>query len=222
MGVLSDKIHFSSKEWKILVENELDGSYPEGRMMCCLARLPDIIQRGKKMLRRKCQDPNLLQEARSNYQKMMAILEEFLCRKVEMQKKIETEHIRASHARMIDAHYQRTYALGLSVSIMLNCVLCAIDIEDSSLLPQAEHFAKETVGLSKAASLYRPLGSSYMVLCLMAAWGGTTDHSIRLSIEKELDHYVQDFPHGQTARIVENVEAYFQHLRLTETTAVKA
>jgi hypothetical protein len=216
MGVFSDKIHFTPKEWKMIVENELDGSTPEGRMMCCLAHLPNIMERGKEMLENGHTDPELLEEARSNYREMIAVLEEFLTRKVEMEKQIAMNEVKVAYGHIMDAHFQRVYAIGLSVSIILNCVLAAIDIEDTSLQVQAEHFAKETIALSEGALKFRPLGSSHMYISLMVAWGATNDQSKRNLIEEQLEQYCKDFPYGKAESILKTMDGYIRHLRLAD------
>jgi hypothetical protein len=217
MGVLSDRIQFSRREWDTIVVNDLDGSTPEGKMMCCLAQLPVIRQRKKKMLNGGYNDPNLLEETRANYQQMMGVLEEFRSRKVQMQKTIAAGTVTGPYGRVMDAHYQRSYALGLSVSLIINFVAYAIEPDNSDLPLQAEHFINEIISLSDGAEKFRPLGASYMLLCLMLAWAGTEDHSTKHSIEIELEKYIQDFPMGPLAEMLPKMELYAEYLRVMST-----
>ncbi|EPE33525.1 hypothetical protein GLAREA_06538 [Glarea lozoyensis ATCC 20868] len=217
MGVLSDKIQFSRREWDTIVVNDLDGSTPEGKMMCCLAQLPVIRERKKKMLNGGNNDPDLLEETRTNYQNMMDVLEEFHSRKVEMQKTIAAGTVSTPYGRIMDAHYQRSYALGLSVSLVINFVAYAIEPDNSDLPLQAEHFVKEILSLCEGAEKFRPLGASYMLLCLMLAWAGTEDHPNKHSIEMELEKYLQDFPMGSLAELLPKMKLYAGYLRLLST-----
>jgi hypothetical protein len=216
IGVVSNKIHFTPKEWKAIVQNDLDGSTPEGQMMCCLTLLPDMMERGKKMLKQGYDDPILLEEVRSSYQQMRIVLKEFLGRKIEMEKQIAMREVEVAYGRPLNAHYQRIYALGLSFSIILNFVLGAIDNGDTSLSMQAEHFVTETLALSEGALKLRPLGSSHMFMCLMLAWGTTNDQSTRSLIEEQLEQYCQDFPYGKVEEVLKDIDGYIQHLRLAD------
>jgi hypothetical protein len=46
-ALCNTRVCLTPKEWRILVENELDGTTCEGLMMRFLAKAPDIIQRGR-------------------------------------------------------------------------------------------------------------------------------------------------------------------------------
>jgi len=50
-ALVNPRIRLSPEEWKTLVESELDEGTPEGQMMRCLAKAPDIMQRGRASLR---------------------------------------------------------------------------------------------------------------------------------------------------------------------------
>jgi hypothetical protein len=193
-GLLSNKIYLTPSEWKALVENPIDGVSLEGRMMRCLARVPDFMKRGKMVRNGEVDDLELLDEAKSNYQTVQTDLKELHDRLDEA--KVSNEPLNSAFT--LHAYYERIYGIGLAVGIILNCVLSAIDNENTALALESERFSEEIIALSEPAKRYRPLWSSYMIMCLMAAWIGTTDSSVRLLAERALEGYQCDFPqrHG--------------------------
>lgn len=203
----------SSSEWEALVENELDKTTCEGQMMRSLAKLPNIMQRGRRMLRGMHRDTDLITETRSQYESLRVTLTELQTRLAEIQP-FNANKLKKKVFQLLLAHYQRTYALGLSIGIVSNLVLRAIDTEDSRLVSESTYFSKEIAALAEHAQPYRPLGSSYMTLCLMAAWIGTTERQLRLSIEKALRDYQQDFPQSPKNNLTAELERTSSLLRL--------
>lgn len=114
-ALFNDRICLSRKEWSILVENELDGSTPEGRMMRCLACLPDLMQRGRIALRTRSSVQMLIAEARHQYHTLKAILSELHDRLNAVQEPSKDGGPQAlARSMRLHAHYQRTYGLALS------------------------------------------------------------------------------------------------------------
>lgn len=183
--------------------------------MRCLARLPDIMDRGRKLRRGDWQDSELLDDARSNYQAMLAVVGELNDRLVAVKQLMETHNLGMPSLPLDYAQRNRFYALGLSIAIMLNCVLRAIDINDSNLSEESAKFSRKILDLSEAASVHRPLGAAYIVLCLIAAWVGTTDYSVRSLVEKELSKYQSDFTKDESLS-TEALGRFHRHLNLGE------
>jgi hypothetical protein len=184
--------------------------------MLCLARLPGLMERGRKVFRGECADPELLHDTRTNYQTFKAVLKELHARLAAMQGFIANGASELAPVVQAHVHYQRSYAIGLAVGIILGCVLSAIDIEDTELTLELTSFSKEILALAEPATKYRPVGASYMVLCLLAAWVGTTDHSIRSLVERELAEFQRDFPEGQATISTADLEQIFRQLHLLE------
>jgi hypothetical protein len=212
------KINLTPSEWKAIVVNKLDGATSEGRMMRCLARIPDFIERGKKVRRGDYYDPDLLEEARSNYATFKAASEELHNRLDAAEKSNET----LNSAFSLHAYYERIYGFGLAVGIILNCVLSAIDVDDFEITLESERFSREIITLSEPAKRFRPLWSSYMILCLMAAWIGTTNPSVTLLAEREIEDYQRDYFRGRITSLsaatstITYLEQISQQLHLLE------
>ena len=128
-ALLSDNIRLSSWEWEQIVENDLDGSSYEGRMMECLARVPDLMQRGRNALELGDSVHELRDEAKCVSQAMKLVLEDLRVRFMNQ----KADKASPLVAARLHCHYQRTYALALAISIILNCVLGALDAQDVTL-----------------------------------------------------------------------------------------
>jgi hypothetical protein len=197
------------------VENDLDQTTLEGQVIRCLAPVPDIIQRGKRdMLGRGDGLVELREETRSLYEKLRATLNQLRARWNAIDAPGGTNGYSSTVALQLHAHYQRTYGLGLIIGIIINCVLGAFDFEDSNLMLESTSFSKEILALAEQAARYRPLGASYMVLCLMAAWIGTTDKSLRSLVERLLGDYQVDSTHRYMDNLRVELEGMSQHIRL--------
>jgi len=213
-GLLNDEIRFSSSEWKILVENKLDGSTQEGQMMRCLARYPDLMQRGRSIGRGGKDHVELLEELRAHRQTLKVILTELRSRLAVVQGLIDNGNSQTALVVQTHAHYQRTYGLGLVICVIASCVLNAVDVGNTQLVSESIYFSKELLALADSAGVYRPLGASYVVTCLVAAWVGTTDCSIKTIVERRLVEYQDDFAYRQVSIPTSELERISRHLRL--------
>lgn len=88
---------------------------------------------------------------------------------------------------------QSSYALLITMALLLNGILRAFDPLDISLINEAMHIPSELLEISKDASKFRPLGASYMPLCLMTAWAATPNILDRPAIEEMIEDYSTDF-----------------------------
>lgn len=211
------------REWKTLVENEFDGVSYEGQMMRCLARYPDLMRRGRYICKGKDGYPELLEELSANHRTLKGILADLQRRLVEAEGYfIDSGNLQSTAAaEQIHSHYQRSYGLCLAVCIISSCVLNAVvdDVEDTTpqRISESTYFSKEILALAEGASIYRPIGATYVRLCLVAAWVGTTDCSIRKMVETLMEEYQGDFPqHGQAMIPRGELERLSQQLRLLD------
>lgn len=155
-ALLSDNIQLRSWEWEQIVENDLDGSSHEGRMMECLARVPYLMQRGRNAL--ELGDPvhELRDEAKRVSQAMRLVLEDLRVRFMNQ----KADKASPMVAARLHCHYQRTYALALAVSIILNCVLGALEAPDVTLEWKAAQWYEEIIRLVNKAAMCRPIAAS--------------------------------------------------------------
>lgn len=112
---------------------------------------------------------------------------------------------------------QRKYSFGLIVATIMGCVLSAFNTDDTEISSDMEYFSLELITLAESAKRFRPLGSSYMRLCLGAAWIGTSDHLARSMAEKLLVEYMEDFETGYSLeKMIPEFERMSRHLRLID------
>ncbi|KAK2760762.1 hypothetical protein FQN54_001998 [Arachnomyces sp. PD_36] len=193
-GLFNDRIQLSAQEWKDLIESALDKSTSEGHMMRCLARLPVIMRRGRNTFEGDPVRIELRDELRIQYETTKLIVEELGQRWGTLGPLDDNP---PSIALRLHSHYQRMYALGLLVGIIINCVLSAFDTDNcETLMIDSTYYAAEILALAPEATRYRPIGASYMALCLMGAWAGTDDGDLRTLIEIALNDYRSDFRGG--------------------------
>ncbi|KAK2736726.1 hypothetical protein FQN57_000574 [Myotisia sp. PD_48] len=191
-ALMNRKIKFTAFEWKTLIENHLDEGTGEGQMMRCLARAPDFMRRGRLLLYEETEDPTLLRDMRTNYEQVKEVVQTFKARFSDIQENVSDKTPILSSTVLVHSLYQRSYDLALTIAIMLNCILSSIDFEQElELQLDATAFAKEILSHAASAARYKPMGSAFMLLCLGAAWVGTTDSLLRSSIETAMVEYQQ-------------------------------
>jgi len=92
------------------------------------------------------------------------------------------------------AFHQRNLGIALFMIIVQNCVLQRYEEDTADLEQEAYNFSVEVFDLAKKAQCYRPLGASYALLCLMAAYLGMTEAAARTEILSLYIDYRRDFP----------------------------
>lgn len=112
---------------------------------------------------------------------------------------------------------ERFYSFGLTVGIILGCVISAFDTEDTDLVSDLNFFSSQIMALAGSAKMFKPLGTSFMQLCFQAAWVGTTDPSVKAHAEKEMIDYLEEYTTGFTpTRYMIELERMSKHLRLVD------
>jgi hypothetical protein len=166
-------------------------------MMRCLARVPGIRERTATSFPGDPEFDVLRDDARSLYETYQGVLTALQARttEIEVPRATGSQHFLLTR---LYVHYQRLYGIGLTVAIILNCLLRALDPDDDTLELESTYFAQEIMFISESAKAFRPLGSHYMMVCLLTAWVGTRDVLLRATVEKELNFFQNDFD-GSTA-----------------------
>jgi hypothetical protein len=151
-------------------------------MMRCVSRVPGLLMRGRRPIQ---EEPALISEVRSNHQTLEALTVASRQNLVHIQAVFDTEP--SGSTRYAHAFYLRAHAINVAVLIILNRVLYAIDVTSfRDLSQEAEELSNESVSLAREAEQYAPLGSSYVPLCLCAAWIGFSGFGRRMCDESVL------------------------------------
>ncbi|KAK2829884.1 hypothetical protein FQN49_007166 [Arthroderma sp. PD_2] len=215
-GLLNNKIQFTAEEWKSLVENHLDGVTAEGKMMRCIARVPGFLSRARKVRRDGGTDPTLLDDAMASYQASKDAAEQLRVLYKNAQLPKEGEFSFRDPIIMAHSFYQRSFGLGLTIAIILNCVVNAINPGIPDIAAESDSFFEEIMEIAGSATIYRPLGAGFVPLCLLMAWVGTGDRAKRKVLEAALKEYESDYVPGQAVILTPKIEAVSRQLRLLD------
>lgn len=194
------KISFTPKQWKKIVENELDGSTCEGVVMSCLAKAPDLIERGTIALREGADLEGLITEANCQYVILKELLGDLYTILLSLEKvSAESRSPKTGYGfcrplPKIYAYHQRLYGFALTFCMVFNCILKALDSNNAELDMEAADYCNIALDLAEQANMYRPLGSSWAILSLLGAWCCSRDDSTDAVVEGVLADYVLDFP----------------------------
>ncbi|KAL9616933.1 MAG: hypothetical protein Q9160_008246 [Pyrenula sp. 1 TL-2023] len=213
-GLFNPKIQFSAKEWEILADNDLDPQTLEGRLMRCLGRVPIMLLRARTIHRGEQRHLELIQEARAQHHIMSNLT-------TEIRKLMDTSEQRipsGSKYKMslfhIHAHYQRLYGLAITFAILLNRLVRSFDKDDACLSEEMERLSKEAIDLAEKAACYRPLGASWVSLCLRTAQVATENHELKTELDKAMTDYARDFPRMDMVSPASHLESLFSNKHL--------
>lgn len=112
------------------------------------------------------------------------------------------------------SHYERTYGIGLAITLLYNCMLNALGGSDAITTFDAQYLAEEVLALGERSNIYRPIGSGYLSICLVAAWAATRDQGLRDRIMGPLVEYTSDFRLRDPRYMWKELERTVEHLRL--------
>ncbi|KKK21013.1 hypothetical protein ARAM_005093 [Aspergillus rambellii] len=193
-GLVNPNIQLTADEWKDMVENELDSTAPEGLILRCLSRVPDILRRARNNPNGQAGILSLQTEMKALYSTVREVCDQFRDRLLE----IETPGGSNGHTLtpgMFHAHYQRMYGLVVTIALYMNYMLIALGTNDRHLKPDGTFLATEMLNIAENAIIYRPFGSGYVPLGLMAGWVAIDNKPLRTLIERSIADYQQDFNH---------------------------
>lgn len=91
------------------------------------------------------------------------------------------------------AGLQTAYCLLLALALILNGILRAYEPHDTIIVGESARFADEIITLAHKLSERRPLGASYIPVCLTPVWATTDDPLKQAEVEKMLAEYQTDF-----------------------------
>ena len=213
-GLYNEKIDLSPTEWESLVQNDYDTNLPEGRMILCLTRAPTLIKRGKHAIRTGQDLTKLKSEIQPIYEQCKGILAELKTRKTSFEASTPKTSSPTFMTQVLKAHYLRTYGLGLTITMFFNCIMQALNLDDSTFAAESTSFVEETLEHAAQSNVYRPVGAGYVILCLYAAWAATPDPQLRLSVELALLDYHDDFKHNRVSDLPYHLDCVSEHIWL--------
>ena len=216
-ALLNDRItfNFTREEWMDLVQSKFDSPTREGRMMHCWAQMPDLMRRGKMALNGSKDLYTVATEARIQYDILAGIVSEFRERYHQIHQNRPVFKSPIITPERLCNHYQRMYGLVLAICLISNCIISALDTANARLKVESIDMCKQVLVLADLASVYRPLGSGYITLCLQAAWCSCTDTAMKATLEETLADYLGDWSRGtEPVAVRESLASMSRRLRL--------
>ncbi|EHK21405.1 uncharacterized protein TRIVIDRAFT_52617 [Trichoderma virens Gv29-8] len=93
----------------------------------------------------------------------------------------------------IRIQYQVSLGLLMGCAMIYNGYLRAFGVDDGSMVEEADRMANDAIKLAHDASQYRPLGASFVPLCLVPGWAATDNIDIQHRVVQALEIYQNDF-----------------------------
>lgn len=192
-----DRIQFTKEEWQSLVLVGLDNGSVDGDMILCLGQMPDLMRRGRAVVRQpgnsKIDREDLVSEVvplRDSFQLILHRLRERWKNTI-----METTAAGATspaNRRMWRCHFARSLAFGLAVGILINSVLGALQQDDEVFRSDSFQMSEEMLELAEFLTAYRPLGSMAITVHLAAARFGAKDSMLLSKIESRAEEFGED------------------------------
>lgn len=167
-------------------------------MMAALGNIPELRRRTKAFLFEGAPDATLWDEIYLHYNNVKAIVEDQRLLLEKQKAATDAPPLPGLLGLAPEAHVQRIYGVTLVVSMIFGILLSTLDPFNEEIQVDGTYWAREILLLAEQGKAYRPLGSSYITLCLIAAWTATADAGVRAEIETVLQDYMLDYSWGQT------------------------
>ncbi|KAK5937803.1 hypothetical protein PMZ80_009932 [Knufia obscura] len=214
-SMFNERIDLSPQEWRLLVDASFREATPEDEMMRCISHLRDFLRQYRKARHDQGVLLDLVSELQVHYRTMQGLLADQRER-LGAYEADNAAHFKSSITTRVHSGYQSAFGVGLVIAIAYNCVLSGLSPDDTGLISDSASFVADVLDLAKNACRYRPLGSSYIALCLGAAWVGTMDVNAKLAVERAWDDYGGDFAPGLEKPPIAELEWTTRQLRLQD------
>lgn len=146
-----------------------------------LVRIPDLIREPVKYM----------DDILASYQRMRVEIP-LLKGALQLADTLASE-TRTDATTKIRIQYQVSLGLLLGCALMFNGYLRAFGLDDGHMAEEADTMANDAIKLAYDASQYRPLGASFIPLCLIPGWAATDDIAIQQRVIQALEVYQDDF-----------------------------
>lgn len=189
-----------------------------GRTMSCIVRMPTFMH----------YDPTLLPEIQENYYAIQAtskiLRDKYTAANLAVMDNNSllnyqgldvSKHLIPLLPQRLACFYQRIYAIYLALEILLNGVLRAYEPDDKQLLDENLFLAQEIVTLARAAERWKPVGAGWIPICLVAAWTGCTDFTMKTEIAQAWQDVWQDMMAQPITLAALSSQEYFDGLRMS-------
>ncbi|CEO60783.1 hypothetical protein PMG11_05323 [Penicillium brasilianum] len=217
-GLFNHRIQLSEKEWDSLIVNDYDKANPEGRLLQTLSRAPGIMRRARIFLRTGSDPTGVQDELWALYQACKLDVDKLKQSSVNKDLSLAQALPHGFHRtwleRVLTVHYDRIYGIGLVITLFFNCMVQALEIHSDAVQADAHHFTEEILVLAETSENLRPVGSGYLIICLITAWAATRDPELRGRVFEWLCEYQSDFSSRQVSQFQQELQWTAEHLCL--------
>ena len=185
-----------------------------------LSQAPDLMRRSREALQTGSDTTSVRDEVWAIYQNCKTSLSSLQLRASEnIITELDISQIPAREQALVRsimyAHYERTYGIGLTISLFFNCVLGGLGAHDGGSLFDADYLAEEVLALADRSIIWKPIGTGYLILGFSAAWAATTDPLLRSKLLVAINEYGSDWRMRWDSNFLMNeLQWTAEHLRL--------
>ncbi|KAJ9643226.1 hypothetical protein H2204_002122 [Knufia peltigerae] len=198
-SIFTDRVVFTDKEWIDMFDRKLYSLSPEGQTVQCMTRLANMMRKARTVLEddsaSQFEQVVIQHEVQGLYQEIQTAVgtlrERYQKYKGDM---ASSEFVWNDMSDLIHCHTIRTYALGLGITVFVNELRIAVWPDPTEILQESCALASEITNLAREGCRYRPLGSSALGICLIAAEMAAVDDPILKADIRVLRHdYAMDY-----------------------------
>jgi hypothetical protein len=190
-AIFDTRVQFSAEEWKGLVEDPLedasDDTRFESQSMKCFARVPDLLKRARAALGAAVEDHFVIRDLRQQTRSLRdasAQSRVALCERLgSLNKGFASPEAMPPQFAVLHAYYARSVGMALATSILINCLLNALEGDGAELQTETSQLSLEICNLAIEVSCRRPLGTIYMLFVLRIAYVGASEQEAKDRIE---------------------------------------
>ena len=195
------EVDFTQQQWKDLVESNLDDGTPEGAMMSCLAKIPNLIRRGRNAKTNLNPDSRNLESIKDDVQSLDAT---FAATLETLRNRLRTRAVtpiskiiaNVFGSEAVHSLYLRMYALGLATEILIVSLRFALEADSTIFGERLERASHEMIALADEAAQWLPLGAMSMHPCIAIAWIGARDVNTRQALQARWFSYERIIGHA--------------------------
>lgn len=187
----------------------MDGLAQNSITIESLARIPDLVHSPRE---------NFL-EIQMLYLRACLDTEEVVKRQADLIALVSTKEdgsptpTSIAEAERIIPFCQIARSMLLSIAIVCNAILAALDPWDLSLVTDCARFCDDAISLAHEVSCFRPLGASHVPLCLIGAYMTVVDPEKQEALYQLLVEYGSDFCSANWLELAVNARQTYANAR---------
>lgn len=206
-ALFNPRIKLSNEELSsIIVQHDV---HWYNQFLYYIADIPALMQRVRDVKDGISTDDTIFDDIRYRYESSQVTIGTAVARL----RKLESAGV-TPQTELVHLNLQRVYGMTAFVTILLNILCSILAPENAQLRFESDSYARDICELAEQSHRYRPLGSSYIAICLIAAYAGAKNPHTKADVTRILSDYRADFPWMSNSMCFEYVEQSALLLRL--------